>query len=403
MSTNTPRGSSGDPPPLLFRADCLASLEAAAAAFARLDSALDSHPLATAWLYRARLEAVRREAAVDGQLIDPWHLAALIEGVRFRMLGETTLDRGMLFAAARHALDLYRWRVHPGEARQQEIARAASHLQEVAAPHSPLVGAAAGLHSWLEHGGARSPVRAALSHYWIERGLSRLPLPLSGAASLSAEAPRDTVAWSGEFLRALAAEAADGMHLLQLLERDWHAGRYAVRDRRRGSYAAAAVDILAAAPVLSATTLAASLGIAQKNAGRLLESFTILGIAVEVTHRSKRRLYGLKHLAPLRETTAPTRVRPPIPRGRGRPREITSVSDEAIPPPPATRIAPSPPLLRVALDAFEFAELDGWMAAAEDAIRRAQLAVDRALSAGQRPVNRLENGDGKDGKNVLGS
>jgi hypothetical protein len=347
-------------------------------AFARLDAALDSHPLATAWLYRARLEAVRREAAVDGQLIDPWHLAALIEGVRFRMPGETTLDRGMIFAAARHALDLYRWRVHPDEARQQEIARATAHLQEVAAPRSPLVGAAAGLHSWLEHGGARSPMRAALSRYWIERGLSRLPLPLSGAASLSAEASRDIGAWSGEFLRALAAEAADGMHLLRLLERDWHAGRHAVRGRRRGSYAATAVDILAAAPVLSATTLAASLGIAQKNAGRLLETFTILGIAVEVTHRSKRRLYGLKHLAPLRETTAPARVRPPI--SRGRPREITSVSDEAIPPPPA-RIAPSPPLPRVALEAFDFAELDNWMAAAEEAIRRAQLAVDRALSA----------------------
>ena len=133
-------------------------------------------------------------------------------------------------------------------------------------------------------------------------------------------------------------------------------------------HAPAAVDILAAAPVLSATTLAASLGIAQKNAGRLLETFTILGIAVEVTHRSKRRLYGLKHLAPLRETTAPAGVRPLIPRGPGRPREITSVSDEAIPPPPSARIAPSPPLPRVALDPFEFTELDGWMAIAEEAI-----------------------------------
>jgi hypothetical protein len=71
-----------------------------------------------------------------------------------------------------------------------------------------------------------------------------------------------------------------------------------------------------------------------------------------------------------------------------------------IPSPPPARIAPSPPLPRAALDAFEFAELDGWMAAAEEAIRRAQLAVDRALSVGQRPVNPLENGDGKD---VLGS
>ena len=140
LSTNTSGGSSSGSPSLLFRTDCLASLEAAAAAFARLDLALISHPLTTAWLYRARLEAVRREAAVDGELIDPWHLAALIEGVRFRMPGETILDRGMIFAAARYALDLYRWRVRPGEARQREIARAAAHLQEVAAPHSPSSG-----------------------------------------------------------------------------------------------------------------------------------------------------------------------------------------------------------------------------------------------------------------------
>jgi hypothetical protein len=35
-----------------------------------------------------RLEAVRRQAAADGRAIDPWHLAAVIEGIRFRM------DRG---------------------------------------------------------------------------------------------------------------------------------------------------------------------------------------------------------------------------------------------------------------------------------------------------------------------
>lgn len=61
------------------------SLEHAAGAVARLDSALSGHPLATAWSWRARLEAIRRQAAVDGQAIDPWHLAALIEGVRFRL------------------------------------------------------------------------------------------------------------------------------------------------------------------------------------------------------------------------------------------------------------------------------------------------------------------------------
>jgi hypothetical protein len=52
-----------------------ASLERAAGAIARLDSAVARHPLALAWAYRARLDAIRRQAVVDGQVIDPWHLA----------------------------------------------------------------------------------------------------------------------------------------------------------------------------------------------------------------------------------------------------------------------------------------------------------------------------------------
>jgi hypothetical protein len=86
------------------------AVERAAAAFARLDQALTRHPLQPAFLYRTRLEAVRRQAAVDGQAIDPWHLAALIEGVRLRLDHMPVLiDRGMLFAAAQHAFTLYRW------------------------------------------------------------------------------------------------------------------------------------------------------------------------------------------------------------------------------------------------------------------------------------------------------
>jgi hypothetical protein len=54
------------------------ALERASGAIARLDQALDGHPLLPAFLYRVRLEAVRRQAAVDGQLIDPWHLAAVV-------------------------------------------------------------------------------------------------------------------------------------------------------------------------------------------------------------------------------------------------------------------------------------------------------------------------------------
>ena len=62
-----------------------AALERASASFARLDQALAMHPLSSAFLFRFRLDAVRRQAGADGQLIEPWHLAALLEGVRLRM------------------------------------------------------------------------------------------------------------------------------------------------------------------------------------------------------------------------------------------------------------------------------------------------------------------------------
>ena len=78
-----------------------------AAAIARLDALLAGHPLAAAWLWRIRLDAVRRHAACDGRAIDPWHLAAVIEGIRFRMDGATAIiDRGAIFEAARYAFGL---------------------------------------------------------------------------------------------------------------------------------------------------------------------------------------------------------------------------------------------------------------------------------------------------------
>ena len=66
--------------------------------------------------------------------------------------------------------------------------------------------------------------------------------------------------------------------------------------------------LLAATPVVSATTLAARLGIAVKNAIRLLDELVAADIAVEVTHRSRRRLFGLKGLAPLREGGSACRI-----------------------------------------------------------------------------------------------
>ena len=63
------------------------------------------------------------------------------------------------------------------------------------------------------------------------------------------------------------------------------------------SHASAAVDVLAATPLISATSLASALGISVKNAIGLLDSLVAAGAAVEVTHRAKRRLFGLRAMA----------------------------------------------------------------------------------------------------------
>src|SRR5258706_10626472 len=110
-------------------ADLAGALERAAATIARLDTRLTGHPLAPAWLWRIRLEAVRRQAAADGRAIDPWHLAAVIEGIRSRMdRAAAMIDRGTIFAAARHALGLWGWFARPDEAHSEAIGCAAAAL-----------------------------------------------------------------------------------------------------------------------------------------------------------------------------------------------------------------------------------------------------------------------------------
>jgi hypothetical protein len=351
---------------------------------ARLDSALAAHPLRPAWAWRARLEAVRRQAIVDGQAIDPWHLAALIEGVRFRLGGgPAAIDRGAVFAAARHAFGLYRWFAMPNQTQQAAIAAAADHLEAIGAGHPPLLGGALGVHAWLDRGGERPPLRAALASYWVRRGLTALPCPLlTGARALHAEVPWERALWIGHFLDALAGEAEGGLALLATLERHWFAARRAVAGRRRDSRAAAAVDILAAAPLVSATSLGMALGMATNNATRLLEGFVVLGIASEITHRSKRRLYGLKHLAPLREAASP---RHPLPgRGPGRPSAASlaaAAAGNADPAASAPVLSPSSPLPALERRELEFGEFDRWLDLA-DRGDPADTMRSRAISSG---------------------
>ena len=360
------------------------ALERASRAIARLDQALDGHPLLPAFLYRARLEAVRRQAAIDGQLIDPWHLAAVLEGLRLRMDGAMRIiDRGVIFDAARHALTLHQWLTVPDFDQEGEVKQAEAALAMPEFGLSPLLSAALGVHAWLAQDGTRPPVRSALVRHWTRHRLLHSPIPLTGAAALSADTSWAVDAWIPVFLNALANEADDGRQLLLDLERAWFNARRAMAGRRANSRAAIAVDLLAAAPLLSAASLAAGLGMAMKNALQLLDSFCADGIAIEVTHRSRRRLFGLAGLAPLRDEVSPPH-RPEPGRGRGRPptRQIDEESLPASLPPPAR---PMTPIERRTID---YSELEGAMAHLEITIRDTRRALDgyaRHISAPSSP------------------
>ncbi len=356
------------------------ALTHAAAATARLDQALDNHPLLPAFLRRARLEAVRRQASTDGLAIDPWHLAALLEGLRLRMDSALRIiDRGAIFEAARHALGLHQWLTAPDFDQEGEVQRAEAALAAEAATATPLLAAASGFHAWIDAGGARAPMRAALVRFWGSQHLLRAPVPLTGAAALRPDVPWQPAVWTPAFLDAVAGEAEDALLLLAGLERAWRAARRSLAGRRRHSRAVQAVDILAAAPLVSASTLAAGLGMAVNNAAALLDGFCAGGIAVEVTHRSKRRLFGLAELAPLRDSVAPPK-RPMPGRGRGRP-PILPDEDEVAPLPPPL---PEPAFTPLDRRAFDYGEIETWMENAEQTIRRTRRTLD-AFVRGETP------------------
>jgi hypothetical protein len=348
------------------------SLERASRAIARLDQALDGHPLLPAFLYRARLEAVRRQAAVDGQLIDPWHLAAVLEGLRLRMdHAMRIIDRGVIFDAARHALALHQWLTVPDFDQEGEVQQAEAALATPEAQISPLLSAALGVHAWLDRDGTRPPIRAALVRYWTRHRVFRAPVPLTGATALRAETPWAIDAWVPVFLTALADEADDARQMLLDMERAWFAARRAVSGRRSNSRAAIAIDMLAAAPLISAASLARGLGMAAKNALELLTGFCADEIVIEVTHRSKRRLFGLAGLAPLRDEISPPR-RPEPGRGRGRPPTIRLDAEPLL----ASTPQPERPMTPLERRAIDYSELEQGMAHLEQVIRDTRRTLD---------------------------
>ncbi len=85
---------------------------------------------------------MRCQAAVDGSGIDPWHLAATIEGLRLQFGAAARIaDRGAIFNAARHALTLHQWLQEPDFDQDGEVQRAERLLK--AEPGSVLLLAAA--------------------------------------------------------------------------------------------------------------------------------------------------------------------------------------------------------------------------------------------------------------------
>lgn len=312
----------------------------------------------------------RHGEVTDGQLIDPWHLAALLEGLRPRRLAgaRSIAEAGGVFEAGRMALAHHAWLTAPDFDAEGEIRAALAALQARRSCGVPLLDVAEAAWRWLDGGGTRPPLRAALVRTWTASRVLAAPLPLTGAAALRPDVAWEPEAWVPCFLQALAEEAEATLDLLRDLERSWSAARGALGTRRRHSRAPAAVDLLAAAPLLSATSLARALGLSVKSALALLEDLLRRDIAIEVTGRSARRLFGLRGLAPLAAAVAPSR-RPEPGRGRGRPRAVPAVDA----PPPLLPVAPRAPL---APAAFDYSDLTAALAAVDDAIRRTRRALE---------------------------
>ena len=282
------------------------------------------------------------------------------------------IDRGVIFDAARHALALHQWLTVPDFDQEGEVKQAEAALETSRGHLGPLLSAALGMHAWLDRDGTRPPIRAALVRYWTRHRLFSAPVPLTGTTSLRAETPWAVEAWVPIFLNAVADEADDGRQLLLDMERVWFSARHSVAGRRSNSRAARALDLLAAAPLISAPSLAIGLGMAVKNALELLTGFCADGIAVEVSHRSKRRLFGLSGLAPLRDEVSPPR-RPEPGRSRGRP---PAMRGDAEPRPVVATPLPPRPMTLIEKRMIDYGELEGAMVHLDLAIRETRRTLD---------------------------
>ena len=372
----------------------VSALEQAAVAVGRLDAGLAGNPLRRAWTLWSELDAARRHAEADGCKVDLFRLAAHLHGLPLR-LGDTTSapERGREIAGLNHAIELRSWMAAPDPEQQRLRDIALDSLRDCGGGQPALVATAQGTLDWLAGQGSRPAIRAAVPLYLRDRGITIHTLAaITGGDALRA-GPDDPDGFTVRFLDAVRNEAMDSRDLLLTMEREWRAARIRVDHRagaRSNSRLPAAVDLLAASPLLSISALAGALGCSIEGASRMLEALVQLEVAAEVTGRTgrgARRLYGLKRLLPIRaETTAVQRRA----RGgqRGRPKRVlippfAELADE----PKAAEVTPDAELAepaRLAAVSFDFDALARLIAAADERTRGVRRLLDR-IARGEKP------------------
>src|SRR4051794_16910861 len=279
----------------------------------------------------------------------------------------------------------------PEQVRLRDIALDSLRAEERGQP--VLAAAARGMLNWLAGLGSRPAIRAAVPLYLRDRGITIHALPaVTGGDALRA-GPDDPDGFTVRFLETVQREAVDGRDLLLTMEREWRQARLRVDHRagaRSNSRLPAAVDLLAASPLLSITALAEALGCSVEGASRMLEALVQLEVAAEVTGRTgrgARRLYGLKRLLPIRAETTAVRRRA---KGgqRGRPKRMLTApfAELADDPETLTRAPDADPVepARLAAVSFDFDALDRLIAAADERTRGVRRLLDR-IARGEKP------------------